>query len=127
MKKETLLILLLISAICMLVNAVAGWLLLNLGGLASAVLSLLFVINAKKVFGPVANDAYNSCLWSLIVNGAIFLLGSTLGVVLAIVTIGISAILSGVIVFLIDVGFGIWQLVAWNKLKSDTSGVQAAA
>lgn len=117
MNKNTLLILLLISAICLLVNAVAGWVLLNLGGLASAVLSLIFYLNVRKVFGTEAEPARLSSLVNLIVNGSIFLLGNSIGIILAIFTLGISALLSGIVVFLVDIGFGIWQLVAWNNLK----------
>jgi hypothetical protein len=124
MNKNNLLMLLLISAICLLVNAVAGWLLLNLGGLASAVLSLIFFLNVRKFFGAEGDGARTSCLANLITNGAIFLLGNTLGIVLAIVTLGITAIFTGVLVFLVDIGFGIWQLVLWNQLKTT---VQAPA
>jgi hypothetical protein len=127
LNKNTLLTLLLISAICLFVNAVAGWALLNLGGLASAVLSLLFYLNVKKHFGEEAKDASTSSLVNVIASGAIFLLGSTLGVFLAIITIGISLIFSGVIVFLINIGLGIWQIIAWNKLKNMTPGVGVAA
>lgn len=127
MNKQSMLTILLISAICLLVNAVAGWMLFNLGGLASVVLSIIFVANVQRVFGPEASDARMSCLVNAIVTGAFFVLGSTLGVFLAIFTLGISAILSGGLAFCIGIGFGIWQIVAWNKLNNLVKGTAVSA
>lgn len=126
MNRQSLLTLLLISAICLLVNAVASTVLWGLGGLASAVLSLIFLLNSKKVLGPEGDNAYNSCLTSVIVNGGLFLMGSTVGVVLAIFTLGIFALLTGALSFCAGIGIGIWQLLAWSKLNS-TANTSAQA
>jgi hypothetical protein len=126
MNKNSLLTILLISAICLFVNAVAGCILLNLGGVASVVLSIIFVVNCRKAFGAEAEDARMSCLINAIVNGAIYLAGTSVGIILAIVTLGIFSLLSGGIGFATSLGFGIWQIVLWNKLKNQPQGAAAA-
>lgn len=120
MNKSTLLTILLISAICLLVDAVSGFWIADMGTLASVVLSILFVINVRKQFGPEADNARTSCLVSAIVNTVGILSAHTAGIVLSVITLGLFAWVPGVIhalSFLLNIGFGIWQLVAWSKLK----------
>jgi hypothetical protein len=118
MSKKSMLNLLLISAILLLADSLAGWILFDLGALAAVVLSVIFLVNARKVFGSEVESARSSCLWNVIANGSLFLLNNTIGIVLAIVTFGISAILGKGVETLANIAFGIWQLVAWSKLKA---------
>ncbi len=127
MSKQSMLTILLISAICLLVDSLAGWVLFDLGALASVVLSVIFFVNARAVFGDIGEDARTSCLWSFIANGALFLMNNTVGILIAIVTLGISAIFGKGLEMMINIGFGIWQLAVWSKLKtvSGASTLQA--
>ncbi len=125
MSKQSMLTILLISAICLLVDSLAGWVLFDLGALASVVLSIIFFANARNVFGAIGEEARTSCLWSFITNGSLFLINNTIGIVLAIVTLGISAIFGKGLEMAINIGFGIWQLVTWSKLKTAVATVQA--
>jgi hypothetical protein len=123
MSKSTLLSLLLISAICTLVNIFAGWVLVDLGSVASIVLSIIFLANVRKFFGPEAESARKSCLWNVIVNSAVMVLGGFFCLVLAVLTLGIGLILLPVfqgIICALNIGFGVWQIVAWNKLNNLT-------
>lgn len=121
MNKQTMLTLLLISAICTLVNTVAGWVLFDLGGIASIILSIIFLVNAKAVFGDGAEAARQSCLWNTIINGAVLVVGGGILVVFIVFTLGIGALLIPLfqgLITLMNIGFGIWQLTAWSNLKT---------
>lgn len=120
MNRSTLLTILLVSAICLLADAVSGFWIANLGTLASIVLSILFVANVSKQFGREANDARTSCLVNAIVSGAGLLSGHSLGL-FTVFSMGLLSWVPDVIhslSFFLSIAFGIWQIVAWSKLRN---------
>lgn len=123
MKKSTMLTLLLISSICLLVDSVAGWVLFDLGSLGAVILSIIFLVNARKLFGPEVEPARMSCLWNVIANGSLFLLNNTVFIVLGALTLGISFIFTHGFESIVNIAFGIWQIVAWSKLKNEVPAV----
>ena len=128
MNKSTLLTILLISAICLLADAVSGSWIANMGTLASVVLSILFAANVRRQFGSEADEARVSCLVNAIVSGAGLLSGHSLG--LFSFPHGLLGFVPGLIhalQFFVNVGFGIWQTVAWNKLRNSSRAAAASA
>ncbi len=128
MSKQSMLTILLVSAICTLANTITGWVLADATLIASIVLSVIFLVNAKIVFGAEAESARQSCLWNAIANGAVLVLGGGVLVIFIIFTLGIGALLipffQGLIT-LMNIGFGVWQLVAWTNLRNSLQATQA--
>ncbi len=126
MSKNTLLTFLLVSAICLLADAVSGLWIANLGTLASVVLSVLFAANVRGQFGPEAEKARTACIVNAIVSGVGLLSGKGLGIL----HLGILSWVPGLIhglSFFFCVGFGIWQIVLWSKLRNDGRTTAASA
>ncbi len=125
MNKNTLRTILLISAICLLVDAASGLWIANLGTLASVVLSILFAANVRRQFGPEADQARSACIVNAIVSGVGLLSGQGLGIL----HLGFMGWVPGLIhglSFFFCVGFGIWQIVLWSKLRGAERAATAA-
>ena len=128
MNKATVKTILLVSAVCLLADAVSGWFLADLGSLASVVLSILFLVYAGRYYGAEAINSRNSALANTIVTGLGFLSQNALGGLITVFSFGVLSWIPGIFHTFesaLNIVFGIWQLVAWSQLK-DAAQAQAA-
>lgn len=121
MKKQSTLTLLLLSALLLLVDSVAGLSVWCAGTLSASVLSVLFAA-WWPVEGPQDRTARNSAIFGAVVPLAAvifrwFILGWSEGPFTGPDIDHFTRALPGVLKILADIACGSWQMVCWHRLR----------